>query len=76
MVDNDWNDNQASGYIYGENRRRALIEGRPLSVGETSISAVRQALDNLYGKFETESQAIINSAEQRIKSIRDGVSCG
>jgi len=74
LVDDDWNNNQASGYIYGENRRRALIEGRPLSVGETSISAVRQALDNLYGKFETESQAIINSAEQRIKSIRDGVS--
>ena len=73
LVDDDWNNNQASGYIYGENRRRALIEGRPLSVGETSISAVRQALDNLYGKFETESQAAINSAQQRIQSIRDSI---
>ena len=73
LVDNDWNDNQASGYIYAENRRRALIEGRPLSVGEGSVASVREAINNLSGKFEETANASIASAQQKIESIRNGI---
>ena len=76
LVENDYVDNQASGYIYAENRRRALIEGRPLSVGQDSLAPVQEALNNLSGKFEAASEASINSAMERIQSIREAIPVG
>lgn len=72
-VEMDWSNSIGGQYRFTENRKRALMEGKPLAMSENVSKNLAQALEDNLNKFE---DAVFNSkydAETMVEKIRNSI---